>query len=56
MTTYHQADVLGEAVDQVEQSWTRVWVTGHHQALRSRVNQKQELRVRFYCTSKTLLS
>lgn len=35
MTTDHQAYVLGEAVDQVQKSRSRVGVTSHHQTLRS---------------------
>ncbi len=35
VTTDHQAHVLGEGVDQVQKSWTRVGVTSHHQTLGS---------------------
>lgn len=35
MTADHQADVLGEAVDEVKKSWPRVGVTSHHQTLGS---------------------
>lgn len=35
MTADHQADILGEAVDEVKKSWPRVGVTGHHQTLGS---------------------
>lgn len=42
MSTNHQAYVLGEGVDQVEESRTRVGVTGHHQTLGSAVKHVQE--------------
>lgn len=35
MTADHQADILGEAVDEVKKSWPRVGVTSHHQTLGS---------------------
>lgn len=35
MPTDHQANVLGEAVNQIQKSRTGVGVSGHHQTLRS---------------------
>lgn len=39
MAADHQAHILGESMDQVEQSRTRVGVARHHQALRSVIKQ-----------------
>lgn len=42
MPADHQANVLGEAVNQIEKSRTGVGVPGHHQTLRSTQTHTQE--------------
>lgn len=34
MTADQQADVLGERMNQLKQSWPRVWISGQNQTLR----------------------
>ena len=34
VTADHETDVLGERMNQMKQSRTRVWITGQHQTLR----------------------